>query len=88
LDLLSLEFGGRDAFIDELYVRPAYRGQGIGTKVLKFADEVCRSAGVQALHLEVERKNVKAQTFYRKVGFQDHDRYLMTRWIATAKPRR
>jgi hypothetical protein len=31
---------------------------------------------------------VKAQAFYRKAGFQEHDRYLMTRWIATARPRR
>jgi ribosomal protein S18 acetylase RimI-like enzyme len=36
---------------------------------------------VTALHLEVERKNKAAQEFYRRIGFQDHDRYLMTRWI-------
>ena len=26
----SLEYGGRDAFIDEVYIRAAYRGRGIG----------------------------------------------------------
>ena len=38
-------------------------------------------AGVSALHLEVERQNEAAQGFYRRLGFKDHDRYLMTRWL-------
>jgi ribosomal protein S18 acetylase RimI-like enzyme len=78
----SLEFRGRDAFIDELYVRERYRGQGIGTRALQFVLEVCPSLEIQALHLEVDRKNTAAQHLYRKVGFEDHDRYLMTKWIA------
>jgi GNAT superfamily N-acetyltransferase len=42
----SLEYGGRDAFIDELYVREAYRGQGVGSRTLSFVAEVCRALGV------------------------------------------
>lgn len=42
----------------------------------------CREAGVSALHLEVARKNTAAQGFYRRLGFEDHDRYLMTRRFA------
>jgi ribosomal protein S18 acetylase RimI-like enzyme len=79
----SLEFLGRDAFIDELYIRESHRGQGIGTRALQFVQQVCPSLGIQALHLEVDRKNTAAQRLYRKVGFEDHDRYLMTQWIAT-----
>lgn len=78
----SLEFRGRDAFIDELYIRESYRRQGIGTNALQFVEDVCPSLGVEALHLEVDRKNTAAQSLYRKVGFADHDRYLMTKWIA------
>jgi GNAT superfamily N-acetyltransferase len=78
----SLEFRGRDAFIDELYIRESYRGQGVGMSVIQFIESVCPSLGIQALHLEVERKNTAAQNLYRKVGFKDHDRYLMTKWIA------
>lgn len=79
----SLEFLGRDAFIDELYIRESHRGQGIGTRALQFVEKMCPSLGIQALHLEADRKNTTAQGFYRKVGFEDHDRYLMTKWIAT-----
>jgi ribosomal protein S18 acetylase RimI-like enzyme len=75
----SLEFHGRDAFLDELYLRERFRGQGIGTRALEVAAEVCRTSGVRALHLEVERSNTRAQAVYRRTGFADRDYYLMTR---------
>jgi ribosomal protein S18 acetylase RimI-like enzyme len=77
----SLEYGGRDAFIDEIYIDHAYQGQGIGKQTIKFLEEVCISLNVQALHLEVERDNISAQGFYRQVGFEDHNRYLMTKYL-------
>ncbi len=77
----SLEFGGRDAFVDELYIQASHRRHGLGTKALEFAVETCRVLGVQALHLEVERANSAAQSVYRRFGFKDHDRYLMTKWV-------
>jgi diamine N-acetyltransferase len=78
----SLEFHGRDAYVDELYISQDYRGQGIGTQTLLFLEEVCRSLNIKALHLEVEHNNTKAQEFYRKVGFCDRNYYLMTKRIS------
>jgi ribosomal protein S18 acetylase RimI-like enzyme len=80
----SLEFHGRDAFVDEIYLRAGYRGLGIGKRALEFLTGVCAENGVSALHLEVERSNTQAQAVYRKFGFEDHDRYLMTKWINTS----
>lgn len=77
----SLEFHGRDAFIDELYIIEDYRRRGIGTQALEFLEKTCRSIGVNALHLEVDRDDLAAQAFYRKAAYYDHDRYLMTKWI-------
>lgn len=77
----SVEFHGRDAFVDEIYLREEYRRQGLGPRVLAFLEDVCRSLEVRALHLEVERHNTAAQSVYRRVGFVDHDRYLMTKRI-------
>jgi diamine N-acetyltransferase len=77
----SLEFHGRDAFVDELYIREGHRGRGVGRSTLEFVEGACRSLGVRALHLEVERANVNAQAVYRKSGFKDHDRYLLTKWV-------
>ena len=80
----SLEFQGRDAFVDEIYVREGFRGRGFGTRALEIAAELCRANGVRALHLEVERRNTRAQAVYRKAGFVDREHYLMTRRLAPA----
>lgn len=77
----SLEHLGRDAFIDELYLEPGHRGQGIGARALQHVEEECHRLGVRALHLEVERSNHAAQALYRRWAFQERDRMLMTKQI-------
>lgn len=78
----SLEFGGRFALLDELFIREEHRGAGAGRQVLVRIEEICRGLGLQAVRLEVERTNRAARELYRKVGFKAHDRDLMTLWIA------
>jgi GNAT superfamily N-acetyltransferase len=80
----SLEYGGIDAFVDELYLAPAWRGRGIGRRALDVAAQLCRERGVRAVHLEVDRGNPRARTIYRDAGFGDRDRFLMTRWLVPA----
>jgi len=78
----SLEYQGRDAFVDEIFIADAHRGKGLGGRALEFLEAQCRALGVKALHLEVERRNVAAYEFYRKAGFEQHDRHLLTRRLA------
>src|SRR5215210_2563821 len=47
----SVEFRGRDAFIDELFVKDEFRGRGLGAAAIRFAEGLCRARGVRALHL-------------------------------------
>jgi len=77
----SLEHLGRDAFIDELYVREAHRDRGIGSRAVEHAAELCARLGVGALHLEVDHVNPRARALYERRGFVAHDRALMTRAI-------
>jgi len=77
----SLEFGGRDAFVDELYVVPSRRGQGLGAALLASAEAEALRAGIGALHLEVETSKPKTHDFYRRLGFQDHQRHLLTKLL-------
>lgn len=77
----SLEFYGRDALLDELYLRSAFRGRGLGKEAMEHVVATIQSLGIRALHLEVERTNTHAQEFYRRLGFEDHNRYLMTKWV-------
>lgn len=78
----SLEFHGRDAFIDELYVAPAHRGAGLGRQAVELAEAACRAYGVGALHLEVETGNERAHTLYRRSGFAERGLRLMTKRLA------
>jgi GNAT superfamily N-acetyltransferase len=82
----SLEYRGRDAFIDELYICPSHRGQGFGTRILAFAETACCNLGVQALHLEVDFANPDAQRLYRRIGYQRHERFLMTKSLPASTP--
>ena len=76
----SLEYGGKGAWIDELFVDRAHRGRGLGAEAMKFAEQAAREAGAQVLHLEVNRGN-PAIDLYRRQGFTEHDRYLLSKWI-------
>ncbi|PYY17867.1 MAG: GNAT family N-acetyltransferase [Acidobacteria bacterium] len=77
----SLEFHGRDCFIDEFYVKPERRAQGIGRVAVDFAIKTCRELGIEAVHLEADHFNTRGHEFYKRLGFRDHDRHLMTRWL-------
>jgi GNAT superfamily N-acetyltransferase len=76
----SLEYGGKGAWIDEVFVDRAHRGQGIGTEVLQFAEVAARQSGARVLHLEVNRGN-PAIDLYRRHGFAEHGRYLMSKTL-------
>jgi ribosomal protein S18 acetylase RimI-like enzyme len=76
----SLEVLGHDAILDELYLRDPYR-QAYSVPSLEFAQAQCRSLGVNALHVEMERDNPPAQAIYRAAGFEDDNSYLMTKWL-------
>jgi GNAT superfamily N-acetyltransferase len=75
----SLEYYGRDAFIDDLFIQPPFRGAGLGTLVLEAVEPECRALGILALHLEVERTNRAAQALYRRRRFRDNDRQLLSK---------
>lgn len=77
----SFEYHGREAFIDELYVEPEHRRKGLGRQTMQFVAERAREMGVHAIHLEVDHGNDPALELYRRLGYQDHDRYLMTKWL-------
>ena len=78
----SVEFGGLDGFVDELYIRPAVRGRGIGSEVLMSLPKALGNAGLKALHLEVKSGDERAQRFYRKLRFHPREGYtMMTRSI-------
>lgn len=77
----SFEFRGHDAFIDELYIVPRHRRRGFGRQAMAVVEQKAREMGVNAVHLEVDRGNESALELYRRAGYVDHDRFLMTKWL-------
>jgi ribosomal protein S18 acetylase RimI-like enzyme len=82
----SLEFHGRVAFIDEFYIRPEFRGQGIGARALHQMVGYCARHGVRTVHLEVEHSNPRVRRLYEREGFQDRGFYILSKWITPAVP--
>ena len=55
--------------IHDLAVLPAYRGQGIGRKLLEEVELKAREMGCCKLTLEVQENNHRARQLYEAVGF-------------------
>jgi len=73
----SIEFRGRDAFVDELYVIPEARSRDLGRALLRALETEARANGVRQLHLEVEQHNAAARRLYVAEGFAANGRELL-----------
>ncbi len=71
----SIEFGGRDAFVDEFFLLEDFRGKRIGSAVLEMVMQRLREDEVTALHLEVGQSNQRARAMYEAAGFVLRDQY-------------
>jgi GNAT superfamily N-acetyltransferase len=67
----SIEAGGREALLDEIYVRE--RRLGLGAAMMPVIVEACRTAGARRIILETERANDRARRFYLRHGFTTDD---------------
>jgi diamine N-acetyltransferase len=76
----SFEYGGRDAFIDEFFIKPNFRNQSIGRQAMEFVEQELTKLGIEAVHLEVERHNENGNRLYTKQGYKDKGRFLLTKW--------
>ena len=73
----SLESGGPDALLDEIYLRDRGRGAGSGAMAEIFADLERR--GITRMFLETEAHNARVRRFYARLGFVEEDSIWMCR---------
>ena len=76
----SIELGGMDGFIDELWIREKVRGRGMGSEALHLLLKTLKENGLRAMHLEMANGN-PAERLYRRAGFRRRDFALLT-WMA------
>lgn len=78
----SMEYGGAIAFVDDLFVQRPFRRAGLGTTALAEVRAFCAERGVRAIHVETGKDNTAAQAVYRRAGFVNTDRQLLTLKLA------
>ncbi len=66
----SQETGGIQAWIEEIYIREAYRSKGLGKEFFTYIEEN-KEDDVIRLRLEVEEDNTRAIEFYKKMGYKE-----------------
>jgi len=66
----SMEYGGLDAFIDDLFIRPEWRRRGLGRAALRALFDECKRRQVLAVHVEVGHDNVAAKALYYSYGLK------------------
>ncbi len=75
----SIESGGRDALLDEVYVQPSR--EGLGSVLVAHVVEDCRRRGLPRIFLETERANHDARRLYRRFGFEEEDSVWMVKVV-------
>lgn len=62
----STEFGKSCIWIEDLYIKPQYRGNGISPEFIKFIENNYKNS---IFRLEAEEENLHAVHVYKKAGF-------------------
>jgi GNAT superfamily N-acetyltransferase len=75
----STWMGKHGIYLDDLYVRPAARGAGVGTALLKTLAAICVERGYDRLDWWVLDWNEKAIGFYRSIGAVAMDEWTVQR---------
>ena len=65
----SNEAGGICVWLEEIYVRPAFQGNGLGSEFLNFVKTEYKKAA--RLRLEIEPDNDGARKLYKRMGFSE-----------------
>ena len=66
---VSTAEGGPAGHLEDFIVRPECRGRGIGARLLAYAAEQSRAAGLLRLILLTDGDNLNAQRLYERAGF-------------------
>jgi diamine N-acetyltransferase len=73
-------FSGRAGiYLEDLFVRPAYRGKGIGKTLLAYLAKVCVTNGWSRLQWSVLDWNAPSIAFYKSLGAELMDEWTLCR---------
>ncbi len=73
----SIEIGGREAVLDEIYTRD--RGTGLGSELLRRVEDTCARLGVLRIFMETEAPNHRARNLYLRHGYEQQESIWMSK---------
>lgn len=76
--------GSHGIYIEDLFVRPAYRGRGIGTALMRHLARLCSEQGYARFEWAVLDWNAPGLAFYRSMGAQVLDEWKICRLSGAA----
>jgi len=71
IGMIIIKFNDKIAIIESLFVIDEYRKQGIGKKLLEFANSEAKERECGVMFINVLIENVKAKKLYKELGFND-----------------
>jgi GNAT superfamily N-acetyltransferase len=71
--------GGHGIYLEDLFVRPAFRGRGHGRSLIRELAKVCAARGYRRLEWSVLRWNEPALAFYNTLGAAQLDEWVTER---------
>jgi ribosomal protein S18 acetylase RimI-like enzyme len=60
-------------YVDDVFVLEQYRGQGIGTELMREALNHARKSGCVRVELGTRQDNIRARRLYERLGFEEVD---------------
>ncbi|GAB3011290.1 aminoglycoside 6'-N-acetyltransferase [Spirosoma pulveris] len=64
------------AYMEGIYVKPAYRKQGIAQKLVRTVEDWAKHKGLTQLASDTELMNVASIDFHKKTGFEEVERIV------------
>ncbi len=65
----SVSAGGREAWVEDIFIRPSVRRRGIGTEVMHAISTTLSKSGLAAMHVRLSGGQAIAASFCARAGF-------------------
>ncbi|WP_172372741.1 GNAT family N-acetyltransferase [Sporosarcina jiandibaonis] len=70
-----------ELYINTICVNPGFRGKGIGSQLLRFAEEVAKETNISKVSLNVETEKDAAIRLYKRSGYE-----IVSPWTIIGEP--
>jgi len=64
---------GKSIYLDDLYVKPAFRGNGLGSRMMNAVFDIARKEKCNRVCWQVSKWNTTTIEFYKKIGAEIDD---------------